>query len=119
MLTNEKGKIAERLAADFLKAKGYQILERNWRLGKVGEIDLVAKKEKLINFVEVKSLMSNSWEISNFKPEDHFSKRKYLKLIKLASFYANRCQVENWIISLIAVSLAKDIKINYYENIII
>jgi ribonuclease HII len=44
---------AEREAADFLKIEGFQILQQNWRT-KWCEIDIVAEKNGIIHFVEVK-----------------------------------------------------------------
>jgi putative endonuclease len=52
------GKKSERLAADYLKRKGYQILETNYR-SKVGEIDIIAREKGTIVFVEVKARSSN------------------------------------------------------------
>lgn len=48
-----KGKLGEQLASDYLKKKGYRILETNFRT-RFGEIDLVAAKEGRLIFVEVK-----------------------------------------------------------------
>ncbi|SDD30424.1 YraN family protein [Kordiimonas lacus] len=49
-----RGRKAEAFAAWFLRLKGYSILEERYR-SPYGEIDLVARKGKLIAFVEVKS----------------------------------------------------------------
>ncbi len=48
-----RGKSAEILAAWLLQAKGYRILERNWRSA-LGEIDIIAARGSLIAAVEVK-----------------------------------------------------------------
>lgn len=48
------GVSAESVAAIFLGAKGYRTIARRWR-GRVGEIDLVVKRGRLIVFVEVKA----------------------------------------------------------------
>ena len=56
------GKIGEDYACLYLEKNGYKILDRNY-LKKWGEIDIVARKDKKIHFVEVKSVsrvMSNS-----------------------------------------------------------
>lgn len=50
---DEKGRTAEALAARYLTYKGYQILETRYRC-RWGEIDLIAQKEDLIIFAEVK-----------------------------------------------------------------
>jgi putative endonuclease len=48
------GKEGEKIALDFLKKKGYEIVETNYRFGR-GEIDIIVRKEKLLVFVEVKT----------------------------------------------------------------
>lgn len=47
------GAAGEEYAAKYLQDRGFQVLERNWRV-KAGEIDIIAKKDELIYFVEVK-----------------------------------------------------------------
>ncbi len=51
---NELGAKGEQIAIDFLKNKGYQILETNWRIGKA-ELDIIAKFGKEMIFIEVKT----------------------------------------------------------------
>jgi putative endonuclease len=51
---HETGKKAEALAAQILHHKGYEILHTNWRYGR-REVDIIAGKDTLIVFVEVKS----------------------------------------------------------------
>ncbi|MBE7082725.1 MAG: YraN family protein [Clostridiales bacterium] len=52
-LNHQKGQIGESFAVSFLKNKGYEILETNYR-NKIGEIDIIAQKDNRIIFVEVK-----------------------------------------------------------------
>lgn len=52
------GNFGEDKAAQFLKRKGYRILERNFSC-RMGEIDIIAQKKECIVFVEVK-LRKNS-----------------------------------------------------------
>ncbi len=114
MKTKEKGFLAEELACEFLKKQGYQIIKRNWKFKNFGEIDLIAQKKNLLNFVEVKSLFNQK----NFDPEGHFSSKKLKKIAKLASFFANKNKFDHWIISLLTISFEeKEVKINYYENL--
>lgn len=47
------GAVYERQAAEYLKSKGYQILENNYRC-RIGEIDLIARDGRYLVFVEVK-----------------------------------------------------------------
>ena len=52
--SNLIGQAGEAAAQKLLVAKGFEILERRW-LSELGEIDLIARKDRLIAFVEVKS----------------------------------------------------------------
>ena len=47
------GAHGESLAAAFLEAKGFRILERNWT-NKLGEIDLIVERNGEVRFIEVK-----------------------------------------------------------------
>lgn len=47
------GEAGESAAARYLENAGYKILERNWRV-KAGEVDIIAGKDGVIHFVEVK-----------------------------------------------------------------
>ena len=55
---NEFGQISEDRAAAYLMARGYVIRERNWRLGHK-EIDIIAQKEGILAFIEVKARKSS------------------------------------------------------------
>lgn len=59
MATYHIGQRAELAAAEHLKARGYKIIERNWRT-KWCEIDIVAKRNDTMYFVEVKYRSSES-----------------------------------------------------------
>lgn len=61
MTTNySKGHEAEKVAAEYLVSQGYEVIELNWRT-RVCEIDIIAKKLKVIYFVEVKSRSSAAY----------------------------------------------------------
>lgn len=53
MNNREKGSFGEEKAVKYLKHRFYKILETNYRR-KTGEIDIIAKKDGYIIFVEVK-----------------------------------------------------------------
>jgi putative endonuclease len=58
MNTVETGRSGEQVAADFLEEHGYEILDRNFTYKKVGEIDIVARYDGMLVFVEVRSRYS-------------------------------------------------------------
>jgi Holliday junction resolvase-like predicted endonuclease len=49
------GRVGEQMAAELLAGQGYQILARNWRSGRSGEIDLVAQDDACLVIVEVRT----------------------------------------------------------------
>lgn len=56
--TRQKGNFIEDQAANFLRQNGYQVVARNYAY-RGGELDIVAKQEDTIIFVEVKSVWNN------------------------------------------------------------
>lgn len=76
------GKFGEQLAMNHLKSKGYQILNMNWRFSHK-EIDIVAKKDNKIIFVEVKSRADDFFE----NPQDSVNMKKQRNLIDAAEYY--------------------------------
>ena len=72
---HELGKEGEELAISFLKNKGYNILETNWRFDKA-EIDIIAQKNNVLAAVEVKTRSS-----LDFGLPQEFVKPKKIKLI--------------------------------------
>jgi putative endonuclease len=83
------GQAGEDAAAEYLKVQGYQIRERNYantRGVRLGEIDIVAEKNKEIIFVEVKAALvdpGKEWRL----PEWQVSRNKLRKLEKVAVVY--------------------------------
>lgn len=54
------GRYGERVAASWLRSKGYRILACNFRAPRGGEVDLIARRGKLLLFVEVKSRQADT-----------------------------------------------------------
>lgn len=49
------GSLGEKLAEDYLVRNGFLILEKNFRAGRFGEIDIIAAENEYICFIEVKT----------------------------------------------------------------
>ncbi|MBE9610229.1 YraN family protein [Chitinilyticum piscinae] len=54
---NERGRLAEAMAASYLERQGLRIVERNWQCRR-GEIDLIAREGETLVFVEVRARAS-------------------------------------------------------------
>jgi putative endonuclease len=61
MRSHKLGKDGEAFAAEFLTARGYEILKINYRT-KVGEVDIVAREGGVICFIEVKTRQEDGWD---------------------------------------------------------
>ncbi len=70
------------LAANFLVAKGYEIVARNYRYRK-GEIDLIALKDDWLLFVEVKTRTSTVFG----NPETFVNLKQINRIIDAAEAY--------------------------------
>lgn len=77
-----KGDIGEFDAVEFLKNKGYKILQTNYKT-KFGEIDIIAQDGKVIVFVEVKRRSTLAFG----RPIEAVDARKQQKIRKVAEFY--------------------------------
>lgn len=75
----------ETLAVNYLRQCGYQILERNFYC-KFGEIDIVAKKDVYLVFVEVKYRSSTDYGA----PQEAVDVRKQRRISNASSYYLYR-----------------------------
>ena len=71
----------EGVAARFLIQNGYTIVERNYYARKLGEIDIIAAKDKVLHFIEVKSANADFDHIYNITPS------KVKKVINSAYYF--------------------------------
>lgn len=111
------GKYGEDLAEEFLKKKGYRILERNFK--KLwGELDIIAEIEGEIIFIEVKAQNKNNRFF--IRPEENITFFKQKQLIKSARGYlAFKRKLDNkWRIDVVAVELGDggDFDIRHIKN---
>jgi putative endonuclease len=84
----DTGALGEKIAANYLEEGGYKILETNFKnpLGRrLGEIDLIAQKDGVLVFVEVKT--RNFEKYKNSLPEENITPSKLHKLSKSGQFY--------------------------------
>lgn len=82
MNNREVGTEFEHMAADYLKKNHYEILQSNFRC-KIGEIDLIAKSEGYLCFVEVKYRSSTQ---KGF-PSEAITPTKIRRITRTAEYY--------------------------------
>lgn len=83
------GKKGEELARVFLKNKGYEIIDVNWRFSHL-EVDIIAKFENKIIFIEVKTRTKKSFSNSG----ELISRTKQRLLLNAADIYLRMKQIE-------------------------
>ena len=111
------GEFAEKIAADFLRAKDYKIVERNYRKP-WGEIDIIAKIGDTLVFVEVKA-NSQEFRSKDFSPETRVDQEKIRKIIKTAQTYTGDRDI-SWRVDIVSVTFIKSenkAKIIHFKNV--
>lgn len=120
--TQKTGSLGERLALKFLKEREFNIVETNYRK-KWGEIDIIAEKENVLHFVEVKATVSD--ETSGYRPEENirlWKKQRMIRAIKTYLMDRNISEEKEFLIDVIALNLDflnKKSKIRFIRNIIL
>ena len=94
------GSWGERLAAEHLRRRGYDVLETNYRCPR-GEIDIVARDGQSLVFVEVRTRRSSS----HGTPQESITTAKQRKLVEVAQTYLQEREVGevSWRIDVVAV----------------
>jgi len=87
MNTRKIGNIAEDKACQYLTQKGYKIIERNFYT-KFGEIDIIAYKDEVFHFIEVKSGKT-------FEPVFNITPVKLKRIINSAKVYIKQNKIDS------------------------
>ena len=117
------GDIGENVACEFLRRREFEIVEKNY-LRKWGEIDIVAKKNKVVRFIEVKSVVSHgTLEGDRYRPEDNMHPWKLKRLVRVIQTYLLEKKVDStWQLDLITVKIdeqKRQARVELIENIIV
>lgn len=84
---NQIGKLGEEEAVRYLLSRNFKILDRNFRYD-AAEVDIIAKKDNLILFIEVKTRSSKA----QGNPEDFLSIAQQKRIVKVANYYLDSVQ---------------------------
>ena len=87
-MSRSKGNLAEDKACKFLFDNGFFIVERNF-YSRFGEIDIIALKDEVLHFVEVKSGLDYESAIQNITP------KKLSRLIKTGHVYIKKNSINS------------------------
>jgi putative endonuclease len=109
---NETGATGEKLAADWLTAKGYTIRQLNWRY-RHWEVDIIAEKKDTLHFIEVKTRRSTQYG----NPEESITKQKFKNLKDAAEQYQFLNPGWKWIqFDVLAILMKAEDKVDYWFN---
>ncbi len=109
-MSRSKGNAAEEKACAFLYDNGFSIIERNF-YSRFGEIDIIASKDEVLHFVEVKSGETYEKAIQNI------TKRKISRMLKTGDTYIKK-NYYNGFIQYDAIAIVEE-NVFYIENITI
>ena len=90
--TQKIGEMGEKICSLYLNKKGFCILETNYTK-KCGEIDIVAEKDEILHFIEVKSIMIKNVSYETYNPAENLIKSKYLKISNTVKQYLSEKNV--------------------------
>ncbi len=124
------GDKGEEMAAEFLREKGYKIIERNYSRPKYGEIDIVAAKMEgrifaktaVLVFVEVKTIKGDGTDLTTALAAQNVHYYKQQRLIRTAKIYLIDKKISAstpWRIDVVLVILNFDgdlVKIEHLES---
>lgn len=114
MTRRETGNNGEAFVCDYLEKNNYKIIKKNYTI-KGGEIDIIAEKDNVIAFVEVKTRAKNAL-VSGFEA---ITKSKKLRIMKTAQHYFmnNDCDLQpRFDVAVVETLNDKAVKIEYVEN---
>lgn len=107
------GRLGETKASAYLESLGFRILHRNYRT-KVGEIDIVAKRDHIVYFIEVKTRKS----VKYGKPHEAVTHSKQIHMKRAAQWYVLQNKMEKCKLKLAVISVlinGKNEMITVYE----
>jgi len=116
------GDIGEEVVCKYLETKGFRVLERNY-LRKWGEIDIVAEKDQLLSFIEVKSVSREPGK--GYRPEENMHPAKLKRLHRVIQTYLLDRKVpdsKEWRVDVACVYLdfsTRKAKVEMLENVIL
>jgi putative endonuclease len=73
---NSTGTLGEKIAVEYLTAKGFIILHQNWRHSH-WEVDVIASSNNTLHFIEIKTRRTRKFGY----PEEDVTKKKLINLI--------------------------------------
>lgn len=111
----ELGNKAEDIVSEYLQKNKYLIKKRNFHFGKIGELDIIAEKDNMLIFIEVRSRYSPN----TMDPILTFNYKKRKSILKTIEgyLYVNKITDKDCRFDFIGIDMFYDVpKINHIEN---
>ncbi len=91
LTSKQVGNLGESVACEYLKRHGFSIVDRNIAR-KTGELDIIAKKENTLHFVEVKTVLVHRFPDENdshdvYDPSLNLHEAKVYKVARTGEWY--------------------------------
>lgn len=132
MVTQKRkiGDVGEETCSSYLENKGFKIIQRNY-LKKWGEIDIIATKDNVLHFIEVKTISrENVRDISRetldgYRPEENVHPWKLKRLSRAIQGYLLENKINSdkiWQLDVVAVFLDlknREARVRFTENVVI
>jgi putative endonuclease len=107
---NEFGKAGEKMAAEWLEQRGFQLISRNWKSARY-EVDIIACRQGVLHFIEVKSRHDDQFG----KPEDWVNRKKGSHLLAAGAAYLDKYPIWNWVqYDILSILLTADGKRDFF-----
>ncbi len=110
------GKKGEDMVAAFLRKNGHNIVKRNY-ISRFGEIDIIAQKDGLLLFIEVKTRRENSM----VSPKEAVDSHKIRRMMLTAQDYLSKTQIGDELqprfdVAQVSVKADNTYHLNYIKN---
>ncbi len=108
---SDTGAFGEQIVCEYLVNKGYLIIDRNYIVDNVGEIDIIAAKDGTLHFVEVKT--SENTDMFHEKHSlAHFDQNKKNRIVRVMEMYAIKKNITNMrrCVDVAAITVSRETK---------
>lgn len=126
MIGNKTGNLGENIVEKFLTKRGFNVFTRNF-VRKFGEIDLIAERDGITHFIEVKSVSREIREDgisreTSVRPEENLHGDKLRRLSRIVQSYILSKKIDRWQFDLCVVYIdttRKKAQVKMLENLIL
>ena len=117
LFAKKVGSSGENIAKNFLINNGFKVLEMNFHYSRAAEVDIIALKDDILHFVEVKTRSNDKFG----SPLDAITQRKLSLITSAARYYIQNVSKKycKFQIDVIGIMLNKDCEpeITFLQNV--